>query len=174
MIIETLKVYTHSNWDDVPRCKSEKYYFVKNDAIGIEKAFSEVKYQLSVDVPESLQTFYKEVGFGFLWFNLKQKKGIYRILSPEELLDLYFEPDDDKIPDDFITYRENAWNNLEENGLLAFCLFGEEDSLLYIGISDMAIYYLSPKHKIANSLAEFLQSLDIKVDYFFSDSAQPI
>ena len=172
MNIEALKGYTHPNWDDAPHCKSEKYYFVKSDTVDIENAFSEIKYQLSVDVPEDLKSFYKEIGFGFLWFNLKQKKGIYRILSPEELLDLYFEPDDDKTPDDFITYRESAWYNLEENHLLAFCLFGEEDSLLYIGTTDMAIYYLSPQRKIANSLSEFLQSLDIKVDYFFSDSYQ--
>ena len=71
--------------------------------------------------------------------------------------------------DDFATYRENAWNNLEDNSLLTFCLFGEEDSLLYIGLSDGAIYYLSPRYKIANSLNEFLELLDQTVDYFLSD-----
>lgn len=116
-----------------------------------------------------MKIFYKEIGFGFLWLNLKQKKGLYRILSPEELLDLYFEPDDDNAPDDFITYRENAWNNLEENKLLAFCLFGEEDSLLYIGLSDGAVYYLSTRYKIADSLNEFLDLIDEKCDYFLME-----
>lgn len=163
---ELFKNYIHANWDDIPRCKSEKYYFVKVDAAGLERSFSEIQYQLSVETPEELKAFFKEVGFGFLWFNLKTKKGLYRVLSPEEILDLYFEPDDDKQPDEFITYRENAWDNLEENKLMAFCLFGEEDSLIYIGLSDGGIYYLSPKRKIANSLNEFLSLLDAEVDYF--------
>lgn len=168
MNAEALKQYIHSNWDDLPRSRSEKYYFVRMDAADIGKAVSEIQYQLSVEVPKDLQVFYKEVGFGFLWLHLKQKKGLYRILSPEELLDIYFEPDDDML-DDFATYRENAWNNLEDNSLLTFCLFGEEDSLLYIGLSDGAIYYLSPRYKIANSLNEFLELLDQTVDYFLSD-----
>ena len=94
------------------------------------------------------------------------KRRAFRILSPQEILDLYFEPDDDASDDDFITYRENAWENLEENALLAFCLFGEEDSMLYMGITDGAIYYLSPAHKIADSLCDFLNLLDKEVDYF--------
>ena len=107
----------------------------------IEKHFSEVQYQLEIEIPGELKEFYKNIGYGFLWFGLKQKKGIYRILSPQEILDLYFEPDDDASNDDFITYRENAWENLEENALLAFCLFGEEDSMLYMDVKDGAIYY---------------------------------
>ena len=81
-------------------------------------------------------------------------------------MDLYFEPDQEEIPDDFITYRQNAWENLENSKLLAFCLFGEEDSLLYIGVEDGAIYYLSPARKIADSLSNFLELLDQEVDYF--------
>lgn len=170
MNLEILKKYVHSTWEKMPYCRDDKYYFVQNDTAHIETIFSEVKYQLSIDIPKDLKIFYEEIGFGFLWFNLKQKKGLYRVLSPEELLDLYFEPDDDEMPDDFITYRERAWNNLEENNLLAFCLFDEEESLLYIDVSDMSIYYLSPKRKIANSLDEFLQRLDCEVDYFFDNN----
>lgn len=170
MNLEMLKKYVHSTWEEMSHCRGDKYYFVRNDTADIENVFSEVKYQLSIDIPKDLKTFYEEIGFGFLWFNLKQKKGLYRVLSPEELLDLYFEPDDDETPDDFITYRERVWDNLEENSLLAFCLFDEEESLLYINVSDMSIYYLSPKRKIANSLDEFLQRLDCEVDYFFRDN----
>lgn len=65
-------------------------------------------------------------------------------------------------------YRENAWNNMDENKLLAFCLFGEEDSLLYIGLSDGAVYYLSARRKIADSLNEFFDLLDKDVDYFMN------
>ena len=72
------------------------------------------------------------------------------------MLDLYFEPDVEGVPDDFITYRESAWENLESSRLLAFCLFGEEDSLLYIGATDGAIYYLSSARKIANSFYELI------------------
>lgn len=162
---EQLKRYVHQNWDDISVCRNEKYYFVQASD-DIENIFSEVQYQLEVEIPEKLRAFYKNFGRGFLWFNLKQKKGIYRVLAPEEILDLYFEPENKEIPDDYITYRQNAWENLEENKLLAFCLFGEEDSLLYIGVSDGAIYYLSPTYKIADSLSDFLELLDKEVDYF--------
>lgn len=162
---EQLKKYVHQSWDDIAACRNEKYYFVQvsND---MENIFSEVQYQLEVLIPEELRAFYKNFGCGFLWFNLKQKKGIYRVLAPEEILDLYFEPDNEEIPDDYITYRQNAWENLEENKLLAFCLFGEDDSLLYIGVSNGAIYYHSLTYKIADSLSDFLELLDKEVDYF--------
>jgi len=162
---ETLKKYIHQNWDDVSKCRNDKYYFCKIDD-SLEKNFAEVQYQLEIEIPEELKLFYKNIGFGFFWFNLKQKKGLYRLLSPEEILDLYFEPEAEETADEFITYRENAWENLEANKLLAFCLFGEEDSLLYIGTLDGSIYYLSSAHKIANSFHEFLKLLDEKVDYF--------
>ena len=164
-MVETLKKYVHQNWDDISECRSEKYYFVKlfDD---MEKDFSEVQYQLEIDIPEELRAFYEKLGYGFLLFNLKQKKGIYRILSPKEILDLYFEPEPEGTPDEFITYRENAWENLEGSKLLAFCLFGEEDSLLYVGVTDGAVYYLSSARKIANSLYDFIELLDKEADYF--------
>lgn len=160
-----LKKYVHQNWEDRPKHLEEKYYFVQISD-DIDKHVLEMEYQLEIEIPEELKTFYQNIGYGFLWFSLKQKKGLYRILSPEEILDLYFEPGNEEMPDDFITYRENAWGNLEENRLLAFCLFGEEDSLLYMGLTDGAVYYLSAARKIANSLDEFLCLLDKEVDYF--------
>lgn len=162
---KVLKKYVHQDWEDISQYRSEKYYFVKISD-DIEKHFTEVQYQLEIEIPEDLKTFYKNIGYGFLWFSLKQKKGLYRILSPEEILDLYFVPESEETQDDFITYRENAWENLEGNGLLAFCLFGEEDSLIYIGVTDGAIYYLSSTRKIAESLNDFLILLDREVDYF--------
>lgn len=162
---DLLKKYVHTSWDDISECRSDKYYFVKIIK-DIEQQFSEVQYQLEVELPEELKSFYADYGFVFLLFNIKQKKGLYRILSPEEILDLYFEPEIEGAFDDFITYREMAWRNLEENKLIAFCLFGEEDSLLYISAEDGAIYYLSNNHKIADSLYNFLYLLDKKVDCF--------
>ena len=162
---ELLKKYVHQNWDDISDHRNDKYYFVQASD-DMETVFSKVRYQLEAEIPETLKAFYRNFGCGFLWLNQKQKKGLYRILSPEEILDLYFEPDSGEIPDDFITYRQNAWENLEENKLLAFCLFGEEGSLLYISVEDGAIYYLSAAYKIADSLSDFLASLDQEVDYF--------
>lgn len=164
--MENLQQYVHSGWEEIASSGKDKHYFVRNDAAGAERAISEIQYQLSVEVPDELKTFFAEVGFGFLWFCLKARKGLYRVLSPEEILNLYFEPEEDGAPDDLITYRENAWSRLEENQLLAFCLFGEEDSLLYIGVSDGGVYYLSSNRKIAGSLHEFLELLDAEVDYF--------
>ncbi|MCI9241769.1 MAG: hypothetical protein HFF43_00095 [Lawsonibacter sp.] len=162
---ELLKKYVHQNWDDISDHRNDKYYFVQASD-DMETVFSEVRYQLEAEIPETLKAFYRNFGCGFLWLNQKQKKGLYRILSPEEILDLYFEPDSGEIPDDFITYRQNAWENLEENKLLAFCLFGEEGSLLYISVEDGVIYYLSAAYKIADFLSDFLASLDQEVDYF--------
>lgn len=164
---EIIKKYVHQNWDDVSKYRNDKYYFCKTDS-NLEKDFTEVQYQLEIKIPKELKLFYKNIGFGFLWFNLKQKKGIYRILSPEEILDLYFESESEEVSDDFITYRENAWEKLKTNKLLAFCLFGEEDSLIYIGVTDGNIYYLSSDNKIANSFSDFLKRLDEKVDYFMN------
>lgn len=162
---EWLKQYIHPNWEDSSEHREDKYYFVKcSDQL--EQQGLELKYQLELDIPEGLRVFYQKIGYGFLWFHLKQKKGVYRILSPEELLDLYFEPEEEETPDEWITYRETAWEKLENNQLFAFCLFGEEDSLLYIGLTDGAIYYLSTAHKIADSMDDFLYRLDQNVDYF--------
>lgn len=86
------------------------------------------------------------------------------MLSLNEIYDLYY-PDEDEEEDWFITYRQSAWDNLECQ-LLAFCIFGEEDSLLYYAMDDGGIYYLSRNMKIAESLKEFLFLLDNKVDYF--------
>ena len=94
----------------------------------------------------------------------------YKILSLDELYDLYYSDEDEDEEEDededwFITYRLSAWDNLEDQ-LLAFCVFGEEDSLLYYALDDGGIYYLSRNTKIAESLEEFLVLLDNKVDYF--------
>lgn len=74
MNLEMLKKYVHSTWEEMSHCRGDKYYFVRNDTANIENVFSEVKYQLSIDIPKDLKTFYEEIGFGFLWSNLKQKK----------------------------------------------------------------------------------------------------
>lgn len=164
-MVEFLKKYVHKNWEGLSEYQNDKYYFVEIPG-DLETYFAEIAYQLEIEIPQQLRLFYQNFGYGFLWSSLKQKKGLYRILSPEEILDLYFEPEIEKTPDDFITYRENAWENLETNKLLAFCLMGEEDSLLYVGTTDGSIYYLSPTRKIANSFEDFLKLLDNKVDYF--------
>ena len=78
MKIEELKEYIHSDWSETAECRNDKYYFVRTDADELEDVFAEIKYQLSEEVPDDLKRFYKEVGFGFLWFGFKQKKGIYK------------------------------------------------------------------------------------------------
>lgn len=70
---EIIKKYVHQNWDDVSKCRNDKYYFCKTDS-NLEKDFTEVQYQLEIKIPKELKLFYKNIGFGFLWFNLKQKK----------------------------------------------------------------------------------------------------
>ena len=59
MNLEMLKKYVHANWEEIPHCRDDKYYFVQNDAANIENVFSEVKYQLSMDIPKDLKTFYE-------------------------------------------------------------------------------------------------------------------
>lgn len=122
--------------------------------------------ELEITLPADLLTFYREVGVGFLWAGEPRKKGHYRVFSPGELLELYFEPEEEGAEDLWMTFRQSAWENLENSALLAFCDYGDEDSLLYLGLSDGAVYYLSARQKIANTLEEFLDQLDEKVDYF--------
>lgn len=93
------------------------------------------------------------------------KKDTTAFFPPGELLELYFEPEEGA-EDLWITFRRSAWENLENSALLAFCGYGDEDSLLYLGLCDGAVYYLSARQKIANTLEEFLDRLDEKVDYF--------
>lgn len=94
------------------------------------------------------------------------EKGTLPRFFPGELLELYFEPEEEGAEDLWITFRRSAWENLENSALLAFCGYGDEDSLLYLGLCDGAVYYLSARQKIANTLEEFLDRLDEKVDYF--------
>jgi hypothetical protein len=122
--------------------------------------------ELEITLPADLMAFYQEVGIGFLWAGEPRKKGHYRVFSPGELLELYFEPEEEGAEDLWITFRRSAWENLENSALLAFCGYGDEDSLLYLGLCDGAVYYLSARQKIANTLEEFLDQLDEKVDYF--------
>ena len=122
--------------------------------------------ELEITLPADLLTFYREVGIGFLWAGEPRKKGHYRVFSPGELLELYFEPEEEGAEDLWMTFRQSAWENLENSALLAFCDYGGEDSLLYLGLSDGAVYYLSARQKIADTLDEFLDRLDEKVDYF--------
>ncbi len=168
-LYEKWKRYVHSNWDELKNISgsdSEKHYFVSIDFSKEEQSILDIEDELSVTFPESFVEFYRQVGFGFLCVNDKKKKGQYRIFSPEELLDLYFEPEDNNNEDIFITFRMSAWEKFEENNLLAFCSFGDEDSLIYIGVTDGAIYNLSPTRKIAESLYDFLSLMDEEVDYF--------
>ena len=87
--------------------------------------------ELEITLPADLLTFYREVGVGFLWAGEPRKKGHYRVFSPGELLELYFEPEEEGAEDLWMTFRQSAWENLENSALLAFCDYGDEDSLLY-------------------------------------------
>ena len=61
---ELLKKYVHTSWDDISEYRSDKYYFVKIIK-DIEQQFSEVQYQLEVELPEELKSFYADYGFVF-------------------------------------------------------------------------------------------------------------
>ena len=151
MKIEELKEYIHSDWSETAECRNDKYYFVRTDADELEDVFAEIKYQLSEEVPDDLKRFYKEVGFGFLWFGFKQKKGIYRVLSPEELLDLYFEPEDEGEPDDFIIgkthgiiwMRINCWPFACLGKRTVCCTLGCLMGLFIIFLQDAKLQILS-------------------------------
>lgn len=157
--------YIHPDWSEL-RQSGARHYFKAIDLSEEQRHIQDLKEELEITLPADLLTFYREVGIGFLWAGEPRKKGHYRIFSPGELLELYFEPEEEGAEDLWMTFRQSAWENLENSALLAFCDYGDEDSLLYLGLSDGAVYYLSARQKIADTLDEFLDRLDEKVDYF--------
>ena len=161
--------YVHQNWEAfsaIRKSGESKHYFVPILSEEMDETIENIQDDLEIVFPKDLLLFLKEIGSGYFWINVQDKIGIYKILSLDELYDLYYsDEDEDEEEDWFITYRLSAWDNLEDQ-LLAFCVFGEEDSLLYYALDDGGIYYLSRNMKIAESLEEFLVLLDNKVDYF--------
>lgn len=161
--------FVHTDWSALRnRAQSDvgRHYFLPVDFSKEEQHILDIEDELSITFPKDFMEFYREIGFGFLCADDRGKKGHYRVFSPGELLDLYFEPEDEGDEDLYITYRMSAWEKLEGSNLLALCTFGDEDSLIYMGISDGAVYYLSSARQIADSLYGFLTRLDEKADYF--------
>jgi len=165
--------YVHQNWEafsSIRKSGESKHYFVPILSEEMDETIENIQDDLEIVFPKDLLMFLKEIGSGYFWINVQDKIGIYKILSLDELYDLYYSDEDEDEEEDededwFITYRLSAWDNLEDQ-LLAFCVFGEEDSLLYYALDDGGIYYLSRNMKIAESFEEFLVLLDNKVDYF--------
>ena len=172
-MFENWSEYVHHNWEEfssIRKSGKSKHYFVPILSEEVDDTIENIQDDLEIVFPKDLLLFLKEIGSGYFWINVQDKIGIYKILSLDELYDLYYSDEDeeeDEEEDWFITYRLSAWDNLEDQ-LLAFCIFGEEDSLLYYAMDDGGIYYLSRNMKIAESLEEFLVLLDNKVDYFIS------
>lgn len=172
-MFERWSEYVHQNWEAfsaIRRSGESKHYFVPILSEEMDETIENIQDDLEIVFPKDLLLFLKEIGSGYFWINVQDKIGIYKILSLDELYDLYYSDEDEDEEEDededwFITYRLSAWDNLEDQ-LLAFCVFGEEDSLLYYALDDGGIYYLSRNTKIAESLEEFLVLLDNKVDYF--------
>lgn len=165
MSFEKWNQYVHDTWEEFPLYKTKeegKHYFVRIDPAELQRTIDALEEKLHIEFPQEMESFLSQAGAGYCWANRKQKVGIYNILSPEGMDSIYF-PDEEE--DWFATYRERAWDNLEGK-LLAFCIMGEEDSLLYYDINDGGVYYLSRTRKIADSLSEFLTLLDEQVDYF--------
>lgn len=159
------KPYIHPDWSEL-RQSGARHYFKAIDLSEEQRHIRDLEEELEINLPADLLAFYREVGVGFLWSGEPRKKGHYRVFSPGELLELYFEPEEEGAEDLWMTFRQSAWENLENSALLAFCDYGGENSLLYLGLSDGAVYYLSARQKIADTLDEFLDRLDEKVDYF--------
>lgn len=165
MSFEKWNKYVHNTWEEFSIYKNKeegKHFFVHIDPTELQRTIDNIEKKLHIEFPQELELFFTQIGEGYCWANTKQKIGIYNILSPDGMDCIYF-PDEEE--DWFITYRKRAWDNLEEK-LLAFCIMGEEDSLLYYDINGGGIYYLSRSRKIADSLSEFLTLLDNQVDYF--------
>ena len=161
--------YVHTDWSELGSCAHSKigrHYFVPVDFSKEEQNILDLEDELAITFPSDFMGLYREIGFGFLCAGDRGKRGHYRVFSPGELLELYFEPENECSEDLFATFRMSAWEKLEGSGLLALCTFGDEDSLIYLGISDGAVYYLSFARRIADSLWDFLTRLDEKADYF--------
>lgn len=168
MDFSKLKKYVHQDWNEMDKAKQkgEKHYFVKTNPNEMREMTEKLEKELEIEFPKDLTAFYENIGSGNLWFGRQDKIWNYNILEPFEIYDLYYPNDEEDL---FVTYRLNAWDNLEEK-LLAFCLMDEEDSLLYYSLNDKGIY-LFPEEKIADSLEEFFELIDGQVDYFMEEDS---
>ncbi len=168
MDFSKLKKYVHQDWNemDIAKQKGEKHYFVKTNPNEMREMTEKLEKELEIEFPKDLTAFYENIGSGNLWFSRQDKIWNYNILEPFEIYDLYYPNDEEDL---FVTYRLNAWDNLEEK-LLAFCLMDEEDSLLYYSLNDKGIY-LFPEEKIADSLEEFFELIDGQADYFMEEDS---
>lgn len=140
-MFERWSEYVHQNWEAfsaIRKSGESKHYFVPILSEEMDETIENIQDDLEIVFPKDLLLFLKEIGSGYFWINVQDKIGIYKILSLDELYDLYYSDEDeeeDEEEDWFITYRLSAWDNLEDQ-LLAFCVFGEEDSLLYYALDD--------------------------------------
>ncbi len=168
MDFSKLKKYVHQDWNemDIAKQRGERHYFVKTNPNEMREMTEKLEKELEIEFPKDLTVFYENIGSGNLWFCKQDKIWNYNILEPFEIYDLYYPNDEEDL---FITYRSNAWDNLEEK-LFAFCLMDEEDSLLYYSLKDKGIY-LFPEEKIADSLAEFFELIDEQADYFMEEES---
>ena len=112
--------------------------------------------------PAELNDFFKEIGYGFV--RPDQKDFINRIMSPSEIMNFLKGLD-------IYENDERRSYYLDKNKLPFYEV--SEDSLLTIDLQESCcdnkckIYYYNTK--IADSLLEFLERMELEADYYIED-----
>lgn len=118
-----------------------------------EQSVRSAEARMDICFPEALREFYLEIGYGF--FNRGSHSRFNRLIDPESVADI-------RLREDIYEYDPD----LEIYDDVTQLVFYEVVEGLYFSISleDHAIYYIDIK--IADSLEEFLRTLDQEGDYF--------
>lgn len=124
-----------------------KFYPV--DVSEIDKA----EKRMGFEFPESLKTFYKEIGYGFFGNN---KNFINRLMSPEDIADYVCNESVYKYVDKSF-YSENQ---------LVFIHISDEDFLTIIHKGENKGNILYFGDKIADAFEEFIKKIIITPDYY--------
>ena len=113
--------YVHTDWSELGSCAHSKigrHYFVPVDFSKEEQNILDLEDELAITFPSDFMGFYREIGFGFLCVGDRGKRGHHRVFSPGELLELYFEPENECSEDLFAAFRMSAWEKLEGSASL--------------------------------------------------------
>lgn len=118
----------------------------------------EAQERMKLRFPLELESFYKQVGYGFMW---NEDDNMFdRVMDPQSVADFY------------LCEGMYQTNDYEEHYERNFLVFFEVNESSYIALDLSAknelgkcpVYYLDSK--IANSLEEFLSKMDEKLDYY--------
>lgn len=150
------------------------HFFIRKDLEAVEEGAAAIESKLNITLPQEMIGFWKNVGPGqFFCEPPDEYAGRYHMMSPDEILGVYF-PEMDQYQV-YNTIRADAKDFLEKYQLVAFCEF-DEYSALYISLQadETGNYpvFSAPTIRIADSLEDFVNKLLEEPDYFLAEDEE--